>query len=318
MKNQEDFVRLGALTAPLSVPEFLQRRWPQEFHVSHAPAPALAPLLDQSELRNVQALCSAPRRGTLRVDYTREERVSEFDVPVERAVSLFAAGCTIYLTDLRTGQSRLWSKSLDATLGLIPGTATINAFTSMPGKGLAWHWDAQELFIVQVRGRKLWHVAPNHVVEWPTVNGSPQQDPARGELSFQVKNPAAPIAAPERWTSIEMRPGSVMFLPRGYWHRAENIDESLHLVLQVRMPCWRDVLRFILDNVPELYSPEWRCPTAALRPENLPTLAPAQFKERLASLTSFASPSGVMSLVDRFTRLAEDRGVSNLGNGDPY
>jgi hypothetical protein len=32
----------------------------------------------------------------------------------------------------------------------------------------------------------------------------------------------------KQWTDIELTPGQVLFLPRGYWHTTENIDASLH------------------------------------------------------------------------------------------
>src|SRR5262249_27993673 len=134
---------------------------------------ALAELTEQPELRDIEALCSTRRGvgGTIRVDYTRENRASIENVEPAVAREKYADGCTVYITNLATEAISRWRHSLDVTLGLPPGTAIVNAFASMPGPGLRWHWDAHELFILHVRGRKRWRTAPNRYVECPTMNG---------------------------------------------------------------------------------------------------------------------------------------------------
>ena len=306
MTLPEDLLRFGGLTAPLAVPDFLHAGWPGQFHVSHASHPALSTLLEQPELRDIESFCNTPNGGGLHVNHTREERLRiESNTDPAYAIEQFRAGNTIQILDIKTDETKRWNRSLDAVLGLIPGTALINGFTSLPGKGLPWHWDSQEVFIVQVRGRKLWHVAANDYVESPTVNGMATEQPTR-ELAFQLKDPTRPIREPAQWQVVEMDPGSVMFMPRGYWHKVEeNIDESLHLVLQVRMPCWRDMFRFMLDNAPDLFDLEWRRPTAALNPENLMTLGSHEFKERLASLDRLASAEMLMAMAKQFSNIIE-------------
>ena len=132
-----------------------------------------------------QAWCSY--KWTIRADYTREDRPSEMEITPERAVQLYRAACTIYMTRLHAEPIRRWAASLDAALGLLPGTTQVNAFASSPGRGLSWHWDSQEIFVVQVRGRKRWHVAPNEHVEWPTMSGQAGAE-ERPEIRFQMKD----------------------------------------------------------------------------------------------------------------------------------
>jgi ribosomal protein L16 Arg81 hydroxylase len=256
-------------------------------------------LIEQPEFRDIDALVRCSKQGVIRADYTRTARLSEEDVSPERALELYRAGCTLYMNALSTPALRQWTQALDTILGLLPGTAQINAFASLPGRGLSWHWDPQEIFVVQIQGRKLWHVAPNEDLEWPTASGQAGAE-RRREIRLQLKDPNKVVAKPTRWQSIELQPGSVMFMPRGYWHTTENIDASLHLVLQVKMPSWRDVFTFLLQNAPELYSLEWRQPSAALRPERLLDAGVQEFKDRCASLAAFASPQGVMALTKLF------------------
>ena len=48
-----------------------------------------------------------------------------------------------------------------------------------------------------------------------------------------------------RRSNLEMRAGSVMFLPRGHWHDCETTDhESIHFNIQLGLPTWKDLLAF--------------------------------------------------------------------------
>jgi ribosomal protein L16 Arg81 hydroxylase len=306
MTISDGTIRFAGLVAPLPPELFLQDIWPGTLHVTHDSGPALRALIDQPELQDIQAFCTIPNGGGRYVNYTRGEilRIAS-NVDADEAVLQYHAGNTIQILDLKTQEIGHWNRLLDSVLNLIPGTSLVNGFASLPGPGLPWHWDAQAVFIVQVRGRKRWHLAPNESVNWPTLNGMPIDQPPR-DLAMQLNDPSAPIRAPETWQEIEMRPGSVMFMPRGYWHRvADNVDASLHLVLQVRMPNWRDLFRFMFDNLPELYAPEWRRPTAALSPLQLATQAPQEFAERIATLQSLAQPHNLVELAHRFSMLVE-------------
>jgi hypothetical protein len=299
--NESDAARMAALVYPLTLPAFMASNWPDGFLHASGPASRLAGLLELPELADIGALLRSPVQGTIRADYTRVNKPSEMDLAPDRALELYRSACTIYLTRLAGEGMLRWTQTLDRALGLIPGTAQINAFASLPGPGLSWHWDPQEIFIVQVRGRKVWHVAPNQDLEWPTKSGQAGAE-RRPEIQYQLKDRSKPVEAPKTWQTIEMVPGSVMFLPRGYWHTTENVDESLHLVLQVKLLSWRDVFSFLFENVPALYGAEWRKPTLALRPERLFDAGLAEFKARCDALAAFASPQGIQGLAQMFER----------------
>jgi ribosomal protein L16 Arg81 hydroxylase len=297
--DDSDTARVGSLIHPLSLEQFLTDRWPKEFCHFPGNAARLRELIDQPEFRDIASLVECPKQGMIRADYTNIDKASEAGITAARALQLYAATCTIYMTSLTTETTKRWTRALDSTFGLLPGTTQINAFASLPGRGAFWHWDAQENFIVQVRGRKRWRVAPNEYLEWPT-NGGQQGAERLPEIRFQLTDPTKPIEVPKQWRTIELEPGDVLFTPRGYWHSTENIDESLHLVLQMKMPCWRDVFTFLLHSVPELYSLEWRRPTRALQPQHLLTAGLKEFQDRNAALAAFATPQGMASLARLF------------------
>lgn len=295
-----DLARMAALVHPLAPEQFMADVWPGQFRHFTGAAGRLAELIDDPQLRDIGALVQCPLDGEIRADCTRADLPSEHAVAPERALELYRQHYTLYLTRLAGEPIGRWKRMLDHALGLIPGTTQVNAFASMPGKGLHWHWDPQELFIVQVRGRKLWHVAPNEHLAWPTASGQAGAE-SRPEIRAQLTDPARPVTLPSEYTTIEMVPGSVLFLPRGYWHTTENVDESVHLVLQTKLLSWRDVFKYLLESVPALYSPAWRKPTTALSPDRLFDQGMAEFQARCAELQAFASPQGMRGLAQLFS-----------------
>ena len=96
------------------------------------------------------------------------------------------------------------------------------------GKGLGWHYDDHETFIVQVRGKKCWHLAENN---WPKAIGlNHDRLLERDEWAKYDKNL---VQEPPEYQTFEMTPGSVLYIPYGHWHTVENITDSLHLVINV-------------------------------------------------------------------------------------
>jgi hypothetical protein len=61
--------------------------------------------------------------------------------------------------------------------------------------------------------------------------------------------------------TILLKPGSVLFLPRGYWHGSRTIKESFALTLTFESQCWAGL---ILEQLrAKLLAKEmWRMPCA--------------------------------------------------------
>ena len=80
-------------------------------------------------------------------------------------------------------------------------------------KGFNVHWDAHEVFVLQLGGRKRWQVfAPTRI------------DPLGDDIETAPQPKTRPI-----WEGI-LSDGDVLYLPRGYWHVAYPLDEpSLHM-----------------------------------------------------------------------------------------
>ncbi|WP_326693463.1 JmjC domain-containing protein [Streptomyces sp. NBC_01766] len=89
--------------------------------------------------------------------------------------------------------------------------------TPAGGQGLAVHRDDADVFVLQVSGRKTWYVH-----DAPTV-----ADWAPGELPDDERSP--------RLLRSVLEPGSVLYVPRGFAHRAVGATGlSAHLSLTIR------------------------------------------------------------------------------------
>ncbi len=256
--------QLAALVAPLGPEQFLADHWPAvafHRHGGHtAPAPAMRRLLELPCWDEVAAFVEAPRRGFLRVDPLDEQHPPYPEAEPQRAVAAYEAGATLYQTLLQAPALRRWCRFLDGALGVPPGTTVANAFASPAGRGHDWHWDAQELFIVVMRGCKRWRWAPPRL-SWPACNGAPTLA-ASERLRAQLGGPV--VDPPQQWSELELVAGDVVFMPRGTWHQVHNERPSMHLALQVSTPTPRDALARALEHDPSLVDLRWRGPLVGL------------------------------------------------------
>jgi quercetin dioxygenase-like cupin family protein len=148
-------------------------------------------------------------------------------------------------------------RSLEAALGAPQGIGAIRTFASAPGGGLEPHYDQGETFIVQLEGTKELRLArnPSHPL-LQFIAGKPPVDEHYAEYPHGF-----PTRAPPDEVVVTLEPGSVLFLPRGMWHRTEASDSgpSYSASICIDTPAPADLLVSAL----RLYlrqSPLWRRP----------------------------------------------------------
>ena len=120
--------------------------------------------------------------------------------------------------------------------------AQVNAYCSWPGRqGFSSHYDTHEVFILQIDGKKKWHVFPD-TIKYPL--------PDQQSASF-------PPPEGEPYLSCILNPGDVLYIPRGHWHYAVALDEpSLHLTLGLHCKTGIDVLEWLVSELRQ--KEEWR------------------------------------------------------------
>jgi ribosomal protein L16 Arg81 hydroxylase len=144
-------------------------------------------------------------------------------VSSDAVLRLFAEGSTVVLQGLH----RLWppliefADQLAADLG---HPTQVNAYVTPPSsRGFSPHYDVHDVFVLQVAGEKHWRI---HAPVLP--------DPLRTQAWQDRADQVAAAAEGEPVIDAVLRPGDVLYLPRGYIHSAEALGAiSAHLTVGV-------------------------------------------------------------------------------------
>jgi len=142
------------------------------------------------------------------------------------------------------------------------------------GEGTAPHFDQNINFVVQISGKKKWWIAPNTSVENPMTRYTigTQADP---ELDSYLDD-ELPTEFPKEAMEFTLVPGSVLFLPRGAWHKTEATEDALSLNFTYSAPTWIDMLQAALRGRLAM-SPYWRQTADFVTDQELHTEAIAMF-----------------------------------------
>jgi hypothetical protein len=103
----------------------------------------------------------------------------------------------------------------------LPGEVHVQLFATAKGtSGFGWHYDAEEVFIVQTHGEKDYFFRRNTLDPRPVPGAQPDFGRIREETT--------PTMTCALW------PGDWLYLPRGWWHVARARTDSLSISLGVR------------------------------------------------------------------------------------
>jgi 50S ribosomal protein L16 3-hydroxylase len=281
---------------------FREDHWPEKKFVARGPVERLAGLADFE----FGDLLRMKRGGTRAFFRTLNGTHVKMGVSAGQETALYSAGFTIYFHALRDPELDEWIAAIERELGLLPGGTRVSAFASRKGPGLNCHYDLNENFVCQARGTKRWRVAPNTHCRKPTVGyglGSPIS------AAHLVEAPEGfPAAMPETHETIELTPGTVMFMPRGMWHDTETVsDASLHFNIQCGFATWRDVLAFVLQDNPALHAEEFRDAIRGELDDVPPETLASELKPRLHRLVDIIVERGIEIDVPAFERFVAQR-----------
>lgn len=115
-------------------------------------------------------------------------------------------------------------------------------WTPAGNPGFGWHFDAEEVFVVQLLGSKIWRLRMNTVFPWPVLENLPTDQRYEREVM------------PVRTYRLET--AGWLYIPSGYWHATEADQESLSLSIGLRAPVALDLLDALRESLVD--SIEWR------------------------------------------------------------
>lgn len=158
---------------------------------------------------------------------------------IERGSAVLQALGLPHLPMAARGLPEPWSKASLFVVSLVYTPADCTS-------GLGVHYDMFDSIVVHLRGRKRWRVGRHRHLEYPVYN---EETAAR--LDYP---PAAPRLSTrtdllDDLEDVDMRPGSVMLLPRGTFHTTQVDDEaSLSIGYHFALPTWSDVVLAALER----------------------------------------------------------------------
>lgn len=142
-----------------------------------------------------------------------------------------------------------FAAALERELG---GRVNVHAYATSPGQfGFGAHYDAEDVFFVQTVGEKEYSFRKNTVHPWPLEETLPED--------MQFASESQPLMR------CRLRPGDVLYLPAGYWHRADAAAGavSISLAIGVMQPAAIDLLAAIRPLLVQSLAWRQRLPVAA-------------------------------------------------------
>jgi 50S ribosomal protein L16 3-hydroxylase len=126
--------------------------------------------------------------------------------------SLVIRGCEEHDAGLR-GLAEAFGREL-------AGEIAVQVFATPAGaSGFGWHYDCEDVFIVQTVGTKEYRLRANTVNPRPTLDSMPRD--------MQFERETSPVLA------CTLIPGDWLYVPRGFWHRAFATEDSLSISVGV-------------------------------------------------------------------------------------
>lgn len=85
--------------------------------------------------------------------------------------------------------------------------------------GFDWHYDAEDVFILQTTGQKEYSLRKNTVNPWPLVENMPSDLKYERELMPLMR--------------CLLKAGDWLYIPNGYWHKADAVGDDVTISLAV-------------------------------------------------------------------------------------
>ncbi|MCG7524603.1 cupin domain-containing protein [Streptomyces sp. OfavH-34-F] len=101
-------------------------------------------------------------------------------------------------------------------------------------EGFGVHWDDHDVIVIQIDGAKRWK-----------LYGPTRTAPMHKDTDEPVPPPEDPV------TELVLRPGDVLYLPRGWWHSvaASEGEHSLHLTFGIQTTTGAQLLAWLADDL---------------------------------------------------------------------
>jgi len=216
------------LLGPHSFLEFQERYYQEEPLVVSAEASRFDGLFGWEAYNEILNFSKLPLDGfTALVD---GQRVQPRDL--DDVLTRVREGHTLVLRDVDS----LWKPLSEFTGSLwhdLGEQVSANLYHSQPGiRGFKPHYDTHDVFVLQISGDKIWRLYQRNL-PYPLWDMSEHDTGSAGQCSLET----------------HLGQGSVLYIPRGYWHEALASSESLHITVGLHPDTGISFLTWVVDQL---------------------------------------------------------------------
>ncbi len=236
---------------------FLSHAWPWKPFVSHGSLARLPEVLRSEQLR-LEYLLTVYAEDAWVSD--RHRPGVALYIPATQARAHYNHGAAVALHRITKYVSGLpgLEAALSAELGVKAGSVSTSLFAAPIGSGLPQHFDGTDNIMIQLQGRK--QVIISEIPGFAMAQGeayNPTEPPPHEMYAMAVEGFPPPDNVPLR--TVDMEPGTVVYMPRGTWHATTAITDSVGLSIGMRQPM---ILELVLAQLRLLLLQDarWRRP----------------------------------------------------------
>ncbi|MEO1016243.1 MAG: cupin domain-containing protein [Pseudomonadota bacterium] len=244
---------LDAIMTPLGVDSFRQDYWGKRpLHLEGEPNkfshlmnwPTLSRLLGMTTIWSGKSMMLVLDKSTISPsDYAKPEPGRDGGQVLrpspEKVKAFLKRGATLILNDIDqlTPEISAFSGAVEAAFGCkVQG----NLYMSSKRKqGFEAHFDTHDVMAVQVEGEKTWFVFEGRAdspIAHPMFRSYSQahHEQAKGDL----------------WKEVRLKPGDLLYLPRGQYHYALADDGgTMHIAFGLTYPIGIDVMSYLFERM---------------------------------------------------------------------
>lgn len=227
---------LSDLIQPLSLQEFSDKHLFKQPYASPLKAEPFRNLISWPLLWEIfnsgHQDCWLPKQGLL----PPEPDLQTGHLTFEQARKGYEEGRTILIRHAEKAHPKLAAIAQDFHR-LFQDPVDIQIYCTPPEEeGFDWHYDSEEVFVIQSGGEKEFRLRKN------TLNPSPQHMRIPKNMRFENEPPAPEIRC-------LLKAGDWLYIPSGWWHKARALSPSFHMSVGVMALTG---LNYLESLIPEL------------------------------------------------------------------
>ncbi len=247
--NERKKIGIHSFFAPLTTDQFLQDYWPSRCLVKHSSIPApfeigrlgsvhsfddLLPLLDQAPSGRISFLA-----------YPMKARKKFRSVDRSEVVEVWKKGASfcIYGFHLLDPHLIRGLLQIEKDIGILSKGSFCCGYVSAKGEVVPMHMDFTDSFVLQVAGTKRWNIAPNEQIKYTPIVWTKGLPIPR---EYGVKQ--FPKKMPPTKQTFDLKPGSVLYVPRGHWHETLATSTSISITFSLNAWAWRDLVLKVFEK----------------------------------------------------------------------